>query len=72
LVTSIYERPRRCLLGTSVLYIQSRRSLFLVSNISKLPSRTKGSPDPQAHDAEGDAEAGTKAGVGAETEAGSR
>jgi hypothetical protein len=40
--------------------------------ISKLLSRTKGSPDPQADDAEGDAEAGTEAGVGAGTGAGSR
>src|SRR5918998_258093 len=40
--------------------------------ISKLLSRTKGSPDPQADDAEGDAEAGTEAGVGAGTGAGTR
>jgi glycine betaine/proline transport system permease protein len=40
--------------------------------ISKLLSRTKGSPDPQADDAEGDADAGTEAGVGAGTGAGAR
>jgi hypothetical protein len=39
--------PRSCLLGNSVLYLQSRRSLFLASNISMLPSRTKGSPTPR-------------------------
>jgi glycine betaine/proline transport system permease protein len=33
--------------------------------ISKLLPRTKGSPDPQADDAEGDAEAGVGAGTGA-------
>jgi hypothetical protein len=44
--------------------------------ISKLLSRTKGSPDPQADDAEGDAESDSEsdaeAGVGAGTGAGSR
>ena len=40
--------------------------------ISSLLPRTKGSPDPQADDAEGDPEAGVEAGVGAGAGAGSR
>lgn len=59
--------PRSGLLGNAALYIRVRRYLFLVSNISDLLSGIKGSPDPQADDAEGYAEAGVGAGTEAES-----